>query len=127
MATPTVDEIREEEQSGGNGDAGGVEDAGGTSGLSLSSLGLSRKHALIIGLIVVAFLVWKLKSEQSNTAADEVEKVRDGPDLGDVTVTEDDDQDEVEIRVPADPDDELAKDAAVIDALKEGGHIEGDD
>lgn len=80
--------------------------------------------ALIVGLaVVVAVLAWRFKSD-SDDGEDELEAALKDDLAGDVEVT-DEDEDSVEIEVPVDPSDELEKDAAVLDALKRSGKMQG--
>ncbi|AAY24947.1 ORF 21 [Haloarcula hispanica virus SH1] len=131
--TPAVDEIRQQEQGGndgGDGDDDGQDGTGMFDG-GIPTFGLSRAQMLLIALVVVALLAWKLRdssgdSEGGTKAREAVDSMRD-PDLGDVTVREDDDAEEVEVVLPADPDNELEKDEAIIQHFKNAGHIEGDD
>ncbi|ALJ99680.1 hypothetical protein BGV91_gp17 [Haloarcula californiae icosahedral virus 1] len=136
--TPAVDEIRESEQGGNDGGAGdgdggadGGDGGGGMFDGGIPTFGLTRRQLLLIGLVVVAVLAWKAKQSSSDAesgtqAGEEIEKARN-PDLGDVTVTEDEDAEDVEVVLPANPDDELEKDQAIIDYFKESGHISGGD
>jgi len=132
--TPAVDAIRESEQSGDNsgngGDADGGDSGGGMFDGGIPTFGLTRKQLLLIGLVVVAVLAWKARDSgtddaESGTKADEEIEKAHNPDLGDVTVTEDEDAEDVEVVLPANPDDELEKDQAIIDYFKEAGHISG--
>lgn len=118
--TPTIDS----DSIGGeptSGDEGGVLD-------SVPDLGLSRRQvALLVALVVVSVAVYKLRQRDGGSdAAAEVAAARER-EIGDVTVTEEDDADGVEVVVPADPADELEKDEAVVDMLAEAGHIERSD
>lgn len=136
--TPAVDAIRESEQSGTDGDADGADEGGsggdGGGGVldgGIPTFGLTQRQLLLIALVIVAVLAWRMKQSgggdgSGTEAAEEIEKARE-PDLGDVTVREDDDADDVEVVLPANPDDELEKDQAIIDYLKDAGHITGGD
>jgi len=135
--TPAVDEIGEIEQSdensgnsGQSGDADGG-DGGGMFDGGIPTFGLTRRQLLLIGLVVVAVLAWKARdssgdAESGTQAGEEIEKARN-PDLGDVKVREEEDADDVEVVLPANPDDELEKDQAIIDYFKHAGHISGGD
>mgnify|MGYP006287735509 CR=1 FL=1 len=128
--TPEIAELQEKvEQSGNSGgkspDGGG--DSGGSGGI-VPSINLSKRQWLVIGAVAVVVLVVVLRERNSDgksTSAEEVEKARDGPDLDDVTVTEEEGQEGVEVVVPQNPDDELEKDAAIIEHFKETGHMSG--
>lgn len=131
---PEIDEIREREAQGDDDDGDGDgDDAGGLmdgAGGLLDGVGLTRRQLLLVAVVVAAVLLWYARSRADDgdgeNAREQVEDMRDA-DLGDVTVTEQEDQEGVEVRVPADPDDELEKDAAIIDYFKEAGHMTGDD
>ncbi|AGC65542.1 hypothetical protein K745_gp17 [Haloarcula hispanica virus PH1] len=135
--TPAVDEIRQKEQ-GGTNDGDDDQDGGVLDGATrmfdggIPTFGLSRAQLLIIGLVVVAVLAWKLRESSSDggesgtKAREAVDSMRD-PDLGDVKVREEEEAEEVEVVLPANPDNELEKDEAIIQHFKNAGHIEGDD
>jgi len=134
--TPEIAEIREKEQGGNDGGGDGDDDGGGgdpSAGMfdgGIPTFGLTRRQMLIIAAVVVVVVAWKLRDSSddggTSSAQDEVEKARD-PDLGDVKVREDEEADEPEVVLPANPDDELEKDQAIIDYFKESGHISGGD
>jgi len=122
----TVDELSDDDTD--REDEDGVDGGGGSgdSGGMLPSVSLSRTHLLILGVVVALALAWKLKSGDASSAgsqsAREVEKVRE-MEVGDATIRDEEGDDEVEIVVPSDPSDELEKDDAVVQALKENGTI----
>jgi len=137
--TPEIEEIREKEQGGNDGGAGdgdggadGGDGGGGMFDGGIPTFGLTRRQLLLIGLVVVAVLAWKAKqssssdAESGTKAGEEIEKARN-PDLGDVKVREEEDPEDVEVVLPANPDDELEKDQAIIDYFKDAGHITGGD
>lgn len=134
--TPAVEEIQQQssDENTGDQDGDGTTNGGG-SGMfdgGIPTFGLSKRQLLLIGAVVVAVLAYKLHSSDSGSASSgtkadqEIEEVKDA-DLGDVAVTEDDDADEVEVILPANADDELDNDAAIIDYFKSEGIIEGED
>jgi len=124
MAEPEIEDIGGEASNGGES---------GSSGLlgAIPNTGLSRRQLLLlVALVALAVVVWKARQNGGESggseAGSEIEKAKD-PDLGDVTIREQEDAEDVEVVVPASPDDELKKDAAIIDYFKESGHIEGGD
>lgn len=84
-----------------------------------------RKTVFVIGLIVVAAILWWRfrKAGSNDSSKSEFEKLRSEDLSGKIAIRE---NGEGEIYVPVDPDDELEKDAAIIEAFKERGKI-GDD
>lgn len=130
---PEIEEIRQQEQSGTTNDGGSGGDGGDGGGMfdgGVPSFGLSRRQMLLIALVVVLVLAWKLRdsdgSGSGSSAQDQIQQVKE-PDLGDVKVREEENADEPEVVIPANPDDELEKDQAVIDYFKDAGHIDGGD
>jgi len=128
--TPIVDDGDDDGKSGEQADGDeGTESSGMFD--SVPSLGLSRRHLLILGVVVAVAIAWRLRQSSNSSggqsaAAQEVAEARDA-EIGDVTVTEEEGAENVEVVVPADPDDELEKDEAVVEMLREAGHIEGDE
>lgn len=108
-------------------DPNGADDGGLLSGL------VSGRQALALVAIaaVVALLLWRMRSGSSSDggqseAAAEVEEALEGDLSSEVRYEDADGDGDAEIIVPVDPEDELDKDAAVLEALKESGKMEGE-
>lgn len=139
----TTQELRQREEQnqqptiaddGGDGDAvdQAVDGAGGSSGGMLDGLpvpSLSRRQALIIAVVVAAVVVWRIHSQRSGSgsASKEMERALEEDLDAEVSVEQDEDAEEVTIQLPSDPDDELDKDAAIIEHFKESGRLGGED
>lgn len=115
---------------GGLEESSGSSDGGSDGSLSdgLGGLGLTRRQLVLIGALVAVVIALYLYRQSSgggsSDSISELEKLSEE----NVEVTEEEGQDGVQVTVPADPDDELEKDAAAIEALRQGGHISsGDD
>ena len=116
MSQPEITDIESDMQ-------GSETNSGGLGGM-VPDVGLSRRHMLILGVVALAALAWYLR-QRSTESGGSPDDAPSGEDLADVKVRGDGDGDgEVVIEVPTDPDDELDKDAAVIDALKTSGKID---
>lgn len=140
---PEIDELRQREEQGGkqtqtgDGDdpvADAVDNSGSSGGmLSGVSLGLTRRQLLLIALLVALALAWKMRSgsdggSSGSSSKDAVESLKSEDLAGEVSVKGDEEAEEarMELRVPTDPDDELDKDRAVVDYMRESGLIGGD-
>lgn len=113
---------------GGDADIPSIEESTDDSGGL--SFGLSKRQiALALGVVVVISLVlWRLRQSPNSgesKAAQEVEKARTEEIAGDLELKDTDGDGDADIAVPNDPDDELDKDAAVLEGLKESGKMKG--
>lgn len=84
----------------------------------------SQAAVILAIVVVVALLVWRFRSTSDGDDGgghEEIEEALEADLSGEVTVNDDEDGDDIEI--PANPDDELEKDAAVLDALKAKGKM----
>ena len=113
-----------------DGDQDGDQDGNsGGSGLPIPSI--SRRTGLVIGLVVIVGVALYLKSRDGDGddggGNSEMEKARDADLSAEVNIRGDEDGEEAELVIPTNPDDELAKDEAILNYFKETGRIEGDD
>lgn len=92
-------------------------DLSGTDG-ETSSGGLDQKILALVVLVVIVGVALYLARRTNEAGANQMERARTGEDL---EAAVEDDEDKKVIKIPVDPDDELEKDAAVLDALKESG------
>lgn len=97
---------------------------------------VSRRQVvlLVVAAVVVGILLWRLREADSDGldapegATDEEVAAEIEQALGEDLEIEDRDGDgQVEIEVPMAPGDELEKDAAVLDGLKQSGKFKGAD
>lgn len=85
-------------------------------GFSLSS----RQKVVLVGVVIVAaILLWRMRKSSEVNGAEEFETARTEDLAGDVEIEDDKEV----IHIPVEPEDELEKDAAVIEALKDRGKI----
>lgn len=103
-------------------------DVGGSSSGSLSLPSISRRQAFlgVTVVVLVALVVWQLRQRSEQVAWEDedraaVEQVEDY-DFEANRLAEDAAE---EIRVPSDPENELDKDAAVLDGLRRAGVMGG--
>lgn len=82
---------------------------------------LSRRQiVLVIGVsIIVAIILWRRRVNSSSRDLEDSESPRNQGESEPVAIDDEDGP----IYVPQDPDDELEKDAAVIDALRDRGKL----
>lgn len=106
-----------------------IETSGGKSSTGVSVLGLSlskRKVFALLGvLVVVSLILWRLRASDDSggsNAKAQIDRAREDELAGEVEV---DDENDV-IQVPVAPDDELQKDAAVLEALKRNDSMKGE-
>jgi hypothetical protein len=79
-------------------------------------------------VVVISLVLWRLRQSPNSgesKAAQEVEKARTEEIAGDLELKDTDGDGDADIAVPNDPDDELDKDAAVLEGLKESGKMKG--
>jgi hypothetical protein len=120
--TPTIEELPNEPGGNSSGGEGG-------DGL-LSGVPLTRRQLLVLA-VVLAVLAYVYASRQSDGDASSADASDDESDdteavEGDLDVDLDESvggEGEAGIVVPTDPEDELDKDAAVLEALRESGHM----
>lgn len=98
-------------------------DGGSTSSSTLTpDLGVSRRTLALVGAaIVVAAILWYLRSysRSSSSSSDEpADETEEEPDRQ---------QPDTVIRIPSNPTEELDKDEAVLEGLRQGGVLGGDD
>lgn len=92
-------------------------DVSGIDGDTTSS-GMDRRILALVAIVVVIGVALYLARRTNDRTANQMDRARSGEEL---EASVEDDEAKKTIKIPVDPDDELEKDAAVLDALKESG------
>lgn len=137
MVDPSLQEINDREAQSGEQDQPTNPDDGGDDGDAgmlddLPIPAISKKHLVLVAVVVVAILVWQSRSsgDSGGNAAEQMQKARQGDFTSEVEAnpdeSEDYDPDEAgRARIPVKPNNELEKDAAAMEFLIENGTISG--